>query len=47
MTPDGILLMVDERHEAEEIAVELRRKGHPVTVREMTAADSQFLADSR
>ena len=36
-TIDGILLMVDERRDAEEIALELRRKGHAVTVREITA----------
>lgn len=33
---ESILLMVDERRDAEEIAVELRRKGHPVDVREIT-----------
>ena len=32
---DGILLIVDDRHEAEEIAGELVRKGHLVTVREV------------
>ncbi len=37
-TVDGILLMVDERRDAEEIAIELRRRGHPVDVREMTGA---------
>jgi hypothetical protein len=34
-TIDGILLIVDDRHEAEEIAGELVRKGHLVTVREV------------
>jgi hypothetical protein len=34
---DGILLMVEDRQEAEEIAIELRRKGHHVTVRELAA----------
>jgi hypothetical protein len=34
-TRDGILLMVDERQDAEEIASELRRKGHLVIVREI------------
>lgn len=34
-TIDGILLIVDDRQEAEEIAGELVRKGHPVTVREV------------
>jgi hypothetical protein len=33
---ESILLMVDERRDAEEIAVELRRKGHQVDVREVT-----------
>lgn len=37
-TIDGILLMVDERRDAEEIATELRRRGHQVDVREMTGA---------
>jgi hypothetical protein len=32
-TPDSILMLLDERREAEEIAIELRRKGHPVEVR--------------
>ncbi len=31
-SPAGILLMVPERRDAEEIAMELRRKGHPVSV---------------
>ncbi len=46
-TASGILLMVTELGEAEEIASELRRKGHPVVVREVTAvgeAHSQGLA---
>jgi hypothetical protein len=34
-TIDGILLIVDDRQEAEEIAGELVRKGHPVTVQEV------------
>jgi hypothetical protein len=33
---ESILLMVDERRDAEEIAIELRRKGHQVDVREIT-----------
>jgi hypothetical protein len=32
---ESILLLVDERRDAEEIAVELRRKGHQVDVREI------------
>jgi hypothetical protein len=36
-TIDGILLMIDDRTEAEEIAAELRRNGHPVAVRELPA----------
>jgi len=31
--PEGVLVVLAERHEAESIAVEVRRKGHPVTVR--------------
>jgi hypothetical protein len=31
-SPAGILLMVPERGDAEEIAMELRRKGHSVSV---------------
>jgi len=38
VTPEGILLMVDERRDAEEIAGELRRKGHQVDVREIIAS---------
>jgi hypothetical protein len=34
-TIEGILLIVDDRREAEEIAGELVRKGHPVTVQEV------------
>jgi hypothetical protein len=34
--PDGILMMLDERPEAEEIATELCRRGHAVTVQEVT-----------
>lgn len=41
-TPDGILLLVDERGDAEAIAVELRRRGQPVTVREIKGPDQQF-----
>jgi hypothetical protein len=37
--PETILLLVDERRDAEEIAVELRRKGHPVEVRAVPAPD--------
>jgi hypothetical protein len=33
---DGILLMVEDRREAEEIAAEVRRKGHRVMVREIS-----------
>ena len=33
---ESILLMVDERRDAEEIAVELRRRGHQVDVREVS-----------
>jgi hypothetical protein len=36
---DGILLLVDERGDAEAIAVELRRRGQPVTVREIKGPD--------
>ena len=36
-----VLLLLDERPAAEEIANELRRKGHPVEVREAPAADKQ------
>ena len=31
--PEGVLVVLAEREEAESIAVEVRRKGHPVTVR--------------
>jgi hypothetical protein len=34
-TIDGILLITDDRQEAEEIAGELVRKGHQVTVQEV------------
>lgn len=34
-TAEGILLLVDERRDAEEIATELRRKGITVDVHEM------------
>ncbi len=43
-TRDGILLMLNELREAEEIASELRRKGHPVVVREVTAATGEAQA---
>jgi hypothetical protein len=36
---DGILLLVDERGDAEAIAIELRRRGQPVTVREIKGPD--------
>jgi hypothetical protein len=38
---ESILMMLDERQEAEEIAVELRRKGHRVTVRELASKSSR------
>jgi hypothetical protein len=38
-TTDGILMMLDDRPEAEEIASELCRRGYAVTVREITAAE--------
>jgi hypothetical protein len=31
--PGGVLVVLAERNEAESIAVELRKKGHPVVVR--------------
>jgi hypothetical protein len=34
-------MLVDEREEAEDIAAELRTKGHDVEVREYLAADEQ------
>jgi hypothetical protein len=34
-SPKGILMLLEERRDADEIAVELRRKGHDVTVREL------------
>jgi hypothetical protein len=37
---DGILLMVEDRREAEEIAAEVRRKGHRVMVREISDVPS-------
>jgi ATP-dependent exoDNAse (exonuclease V) beta subunit len=36
-TAEAILLLVDERRDAEEIATELRRKGVPVDVHEMVS----------
>jgi hypothetical protein len=41
-TADGILMLVDERGDAEAIAIELRRRGQPVTVREIKGSDSPF-----
>jgi hypothetical protein len=31
--PESVLVVLAERQEAESIAVEMRKKGHPVTVR--------------
>ena len=31
--PEAILILLDERDEAEQIAIEMRRKGHRVEVR--------------
>jgi ERCC4-type nuclease len=36
---DGVLMIVDDREEAEEIAFELRRSGHDVEVREYRVPD--------
>jgi hypothetical protein len=36
---DGVLMLVDERHDAEAIADELRRNGHDVEVREYLMPD--------
>jgi hypothetical protein len=36
---EGILLLVDERGDAEAIALELRRRGQPVNVREIKGPD--------
>lgn len=33
--PDGILLILDDRRDADEMAFELRGKGHEVEVREL------------
>lgn len=38
---ETVLLLVDERRDAEEIAMELRRKGHPVEVRPVPAPDRE------
>jgi len=38
-TAEGILLLIDDRGDAEAIAVELRRRGQPVMVREITGVD--------
>jgi len=46
-TPEGILLLVDERGDAEAIAVELRRRGQPVMVREIKGVDRQTGASGR
>jgi hypothetical protein len=35
---DGILVIVDERRDADEMAVEMRRKGHDVDVQELRDA---------
>jgi hypothetical protein len=40
-TAEGILLLVDERGDAEAIAVELRRRGQPVMVREIKGVERQ------
>jgi hypothetical protein len=37
LTPESILMILDERGDAEEIALELRRKGHQVDVSEITS----------
>jgi hypothetical protein len=42
---ETILLLLDERRDAEEIAVELRRKGHPVEVRAVPAPGREREAD--
>jgi len=39
---EGILMLLDERHVAEEIAIELRRKGHEVDVREVGMAEASL-----
>lgn len=36
---DGVLMLLDDKEEAEAIAFELRRKGHDVDVREYLASD--------
>lgn len=41
--PEGILLMIDERRDAEEIAVELRRRGQMVDVRELRSPSDYSL----
>ena len=46
-TRDGILLMLNELREAEEIASELRLKGHPVVVREITSATGGAQVEGR
>ena len=46
-TAEGILLLVDERGDAEAIAVELRRRGQPVMVREIKGVDRQAGASGR
>jgi hypothetical protein len=37
-SPDGILMLIDERSEADEIALELARHGQDVTVWEVPSA---------
>jgi hypothetical protein len=44
---EGILLLVDERGDAEAIALELRRRGQPVTVREIKGPDRQVHSPAR
>jgi hypothetical protein len=34
-SPDGVLMILDEEQEADEIALELRLKGHDVAVRKL------------
>jgi hypothetical protein len=38
---DGILVILDERREADEMAFEMRRKGHDVDVQELQSPTSQ------
>lgn len=39
---DGILMLLDERQDAEQIAWELRRRGQSVEVHELTRADARW-----